>query len=486
VLFNSLRFAEFFAVVFALWSAVKTLPTVRFWLLTVASLAFYAVWNPRYALVGDVRWDPRYLLLLGFVAAANFTLGQDLELLARDARRRGRVMAFAVVFNLGVLGAFKYTDFALHLLRPLAGRLGVDLPGPLHWVLPVGISFFTFQGLGYVVDVHRGDKPAVKRFRDLFLALAFFPHLVAGPIVRPWELIPSLHAPKPLDDERLGRALLQFLRGLVKKAAADALAVGLVNRVFDLPSHYSAPEVLAAAYGYAFQIYGDFSGYTDMAIGVAGLLGIDLPQNFDHPYASTSLREFWRRWHMSLSRWLRDYLYISLGGSRGSFWATQRNLFLTMLLGGLWHGASINFIIWGAIHGGLLVAERLWERAVGLLKAPALPALLRDVVGGVVTFHVVVFAWVFFRAESFDTALALLERLWSGWRGGVANVSASFVGLLAAGFVTHLFPGEWRRRLEAGVVRAPAFAQALLVLACLYVARLLSGTGATPFIYFQF
>ncbi len=474
MLFNSLQFAVFFAVVFALWTAIKARPNARLWLLIGASLVFYAWWNPR------------YLALLGFIAAANFTLGQDLELLAKDEKRRFRVMVFAVGVNLGVLGLFKYLDLVLDTLRPLGERLPLHWPAPLHIVLPVGISFFTFQGLGYLIDVHRGQKPAVQSFRDFFLALAFFPHLVAGPIVRPWELIPYLHRPQPLNDARLGQALLQFLRGLVKKAAADALAVSLVNRVFDLPSHYSAPEVLAAAYGYAFVIYGDFSGYTDMAIGVAGLLGIDLPENFDHPYASTSLREFWRRWHMSLSRWLRDYLYISLGGSRGSFWVTQRNLFVTMLLGGLWHGASWTFIVWGAIHGGLLVGERLAERAAEGLKLPALLLRLQQLLGWFVTFHAVVLAWVFFKSESVTAALELLERLRSGWYGGTANVSPTFLALLAVGFATHLLPGSWRKRAEVAVVDAPAVLQALLIVVCLYVTRWLSGSGGTPFIYFQF
>ncbi|HLL82041.1 MAG TPA: MBOAT family O-acyltransferase, partial [Longimicrobium sp.] len=308
--------------------------------------------------------------------------------------------------------------------------------------------------------------------------------LVAGPIVRPWELIPRFLNPEPLDDSRFGRALTLFLRGLVKKSAADFLAMSLVDRVFDLPSHYSTLEVMAAIYGYALQIYGDFSGYTDMALGVAALLGIDLPQNFDHPYASRSLREFWRRWHISLSSWLRDYLYISLGGSRGGFWSTQRNLFLTMLLGGLWHGASWNFVIWGAIHGAVLVTGRLWEEHGPKAANPDAP--WRAVVGTLVTFHTVALAWIFFRAETFSGAIALIAQVGRGWGGGAANLSPAVVAVLVAGFALHLMPQRLRSFGEGLMVRSPALVQGALALAGLYLARSLTGGSTQPFIYFQF
>lgn len=471
MLFNTLTFGLFFALLFALWTALARYPRARFVLLILSSLAFYAA------------WDARYLLLLGGVAVFNWALALRLERAEQPSTRRA-YMVLAVVGNLGVLGFWKYTDFFLNTLRPAAEALRWSWPEPLLLVLPVGISFFTFQGLGYVVDVYRRHKPAARSFPDLFLALAFFPHLVAGPIVRPWELIHQFMAPKPLEDSRFGRALLFFLRGLVKKSAADYLAMTLVDRVFDLPSHYSSLEVLAAIYGYALQIYGDFSGYTDMAIGVAMLLGIDLPQNFDHPYASTSLREFWRRWHISLSSWLRDYLYISLGGSRGGFWLTQRNLFLTMVLGGLWHGASWNFVIWGAIHGAMLVVERLWEEFGPQWQGQGGP--LRAVLGTLITFHVVAVAWVFFRAETFTQAVELLAQVVRGWGGGYANLTPGLVAVLVAGFTLHLLRPNLRELGERWLVRAPALVQGGVALACLYLARSLTGGNTQPFIYFQF
>jgi alginate O-acetyltransferase complex protein AlgI len=471
VLFNTLTFGAFFAGVFALWTLLEGKGRARFGLLIGSSLAFYSA------------WDARYLLLLGGVAGWNWAIALGLAATERPGVRR-LYLALATVGNLGVLGFWKYADFALDTLRPLADALHLRWPGALELVLPVGISFFTFQGLGYVVDVYRREREPVRPFSHLFLALAFFPHLVSGPIVRPHELIPQLLAPRPLDNERFGRSLFQFLRGLVKKAGADYLAMTLVDRVFDLPSHYSTLEVLAAIYGYSLQIYGDFSGYTDMAIGVAGMLGIDLPQNFDHPYASSSLREFWRRWHITLSSWLRDYLYIGLGGGRGGYWLTLRNLLLTMMLGGLWHGASWTFVIWGTLHGLMLVAGRLWE-TYGPRPAPG-GETWRRALGVLLTFHGVALAWVFFRAETLAGALDLLARLWLGWGGGYANIPLPFVAVLALGFLTHLMPRQVRALGERWVVASPALVQAALAVACLYLARSLAGASTQPFIYFQF
>jgi len=471
MLFNTLQFGLFFGLVFGLWTVLADRPRERFLLLIGSSLYFYAAWNTR------------YLLLLGGVAGWDFLLGLALNRTERPALRRAW-MTLAVVGNLGVLGVWKYADFALDTLRPLAALAHLSWPDALHLVLPVGISFFTFQGLGYVTDVYRRKKPAVENFFEFFLALAFFPHLVAGPIVRPHELIPRLRSPQLLDEARFGRALLFFLRGLVKKSAADFLASTLVDRVFDLPSHYSTAEALGAIYGYALQIYGDFSGYTDMAIGVAMVLGIDLPQNFDHPYASPNLQAFWRRWHMSLSSWLRDYLYITLGGSRRGFWRTQLNLFLTMLLGGLWHGASWNFVIWGGIHGGMLVAERLWME----YRPPRLfqDARVRTVLGTIITFHIVATAWVFFRADSFEGAMELLGRVWRGWGGGAANLNPPVLAVLGLGFAIHLCPPRWRTVGELWLIQSPALVQGVTAMGCLYAARLLTGGSTQPFIYFQF
>jgi alginate O-acetyltransferase complex protein AlgI len=508
MLFNTTEFAAFFLAVLIGWTLFSRWPRTRLVLLLLASLGFYAC------------WDARYVFLLLGVTFVDWALGLLLERTV-DARARKAIVFVAVIVNLGVLGLWKYTDLLLDTVRPLQDHLPFLVPEPLHWILPVGISFYTFQGLGYVVDVYRRHHPAFVQPWRFALAKAFFPQLVAGPIVRPGDIVPQFDAPRRLDDERLGRGLLLILRGLVKKAAADFLAASIVDRVFDLPEQYSTLETLAAIYGYGFQIYGDFSGYTDVAIGCALLLGFDLPVNFDHPYASTSLREFWRRWHISLSSWLRDYLYVPLGGSRGGFWSTQRNLFLTMLLGGLWHGASFTFIVWGALHGLGLVLERVSERVGARLRGPGrserrgkhptttasatAPAKTRarsttasaaadgpavrpavTFVRWLVTFHVVLALWVFFRADSTGSALAVFAQLGRGLGGGAANLTPGVVVVLVLALATHLAPRRVRVGVEDRFIRAPAAAQALALIVTFELLHLLASGGARPFIYFQF
>jgi D-alanyl-lipoteichoic acid acyltransferase DltB (MBOAT superfamily) len=492
MLFNTTGFAVFFLAVWAGWLLLRRFPRARLVGLLGASLYFYAC------------WDWRYLFLLLGVTAVDWTLGFQMERTTGERARKALVVV-AVVVNLGVLGLWKYSDLVLDTMRPWAESLPFAVPAPLHWVLPVGISFYTFQGLGYVVDVYRKKHAAFPQPWKFALAKAFFPQLVAGPIVRPSDIVPQFDAPKPLDDARLGRGLSLILGGLVKKAAADFLAAGIVDRVFDLPEQYSTAETLAAIYGYGFQIYGDFSGYTDVAIGTALLLGFDLPTNFDHPYKSTSLREFWRRWHISLSSWLRDYLYVPLGGSRGGFWSTQRNLFLTMVLGGLWHGANWTFVAWGALHGAGLVAERMIER-VGERVGDALrgrsgasssstqeksststtSSPFAAVLRWLLTFHVVLALWVFFRADTFSGAVAVFSQLVRGWGGGAANVTPGVVAVLVVAVALHLSPDRARRVVDDLFARAPAPAQALAVIAAFELLQLLSTGSTQPFIYFQF
>jgi D-alanyl-lipoteichoic acid acyltransferase DltB (MBOAT superfamily) len=470
MLFNTVQFAVFFAVVFTVWWGLQRFRIPRLFFLLAASIYFYACWN----------W--RYVFLLVGVTVVDWALAIRLES-ARSSLERKGLVAITCVMNLGVLVFWKYSNFLLDTLRPAAQHFGWQLPGPLHLVLPVGISFYSFQGLGYVVDVYRWEMRAVRSLPRFLLCKAFFSQLVAGPIVRPSILIPQFDAPVALDEARLGRGLLLILRGLLKKALADYLAQNLVDRVFDLPEHYSSLENLGAIYGYALQIYGDFSGYTDVAIGSAVLLGFDLPANFDHPYRAQSLRDFWRRWHISLSTWLRDYLYIPLGGSRGGFWSTQRNLFLTMLLGGLWHGASWTFVLWGAMHGAGLVVERVWEKIFGAAAEKA--SLLRVVVRGLITFHFVCILWVFFRADSFAGAVDVLRHVFTGGPG-TTNLTLPVMTALTAGFAAHFIPADWRDRLDLVFTRAPAYAQAGAIVCCFYGLRALSGSGTQPFIYFQF
>jgi alginate O-acetyltransferase complex protein AlgI len=345
-------------------------------------------------------------------------------------------------------------------------------------VLPIGISFFTFQAISYVVDVYRRETPAAS-LGDVAILQAFFPHLVAGPIVRANELLPQLRAPRDPRAVLAGPALLLIAGGFVKKTVvADELARRAVDPVFNDPLGHSGPEVLLAIYGFAGQIYCDFSGYTDMAIGLALLLGYQLPQNFNRPYLALSLRDFWRRWHMTLSRWLRDYLYIPLGGSRRGRAKTYRNVMITMLLGGLWHGAAWTFVLWGGIHGGALSAERYARERFPRFALPAWAAWL-------VTFHVVCVAWVFFRAADLHTAFGVLGGL--GLSGPSPLVTLPLVLLVVTAVAIQAVPREWWRDAEEWFVARPLALQGIAVGAVIVAADAAVGQqGVAPFIYYQF
>ncbi len=325
-------------------------------------------------------------------------------------------MRAAVVVHLALLGFFKYYGFFVDSVADATQSIGLNLSPPiLEIALPVGISFFTFHALSYVIDIGRGELEPL-RLDEHALYLSFFPHLVAGPIVRASELGPQLRQ-RP-DPRRVpsGEAFRLIAAGLFKKVVVSSyVATELVDPVFGAPGAHGPLDLLVGVYAYAIQIYADFSGYTDIAIGCALLLGLRFPQNFDAPYRALSLQDFWRRWHMTLSRWLRDYLYIPLGGSRGTVRFTYRNLFLTMVIGGLWHGAATTFVVWGAIHGGFLVLERQvkarWRERV---PHPVLPSFVTSVLQWVLTFHVVCLAWIFFRAESVGAAFDVLGGILAG------------------------------------------------------------------------
>ena len=314
---------------------------------------------------------------------------------------RKSVLGVAVAALMLVLGFFKYYGFFLNSLQDVLFAIGLqrDLPF-LQIILPVGISFFTFQAISYVVDVYRGDVAYREKPLDVLLYISLFPQLVAGPIVRAADFLPQLERQAQLTRSAVVGGLVLCWFGLMKKmVVANYLAADLVDPVFLDPGSYSSLMVLLATYGYAIQIYCDFSGYSDIAIGTAALLGFHFKVNFNQPYRATSLQDFWRRWHMSLSQWLRDYLYIPLGGSRFGTWKTYRNLFVTMFLGGLWHGAAWNFVIWGSLHGAWLGMER----AMGIGQHGK--TTWRSLMGWLVTFHVVCAAWIFFRASDLLTAL---------------------------------------------------------------------------------
>jgi alginate O-acetyltransferase complex protein AlgI len=466
MLFNSLEYAVLLVAVFVGYWTLARVRLLRLALLLVASYLFYA-W-----------WSAYFLALIIGSSTSDYLIGRQLHRSATPGGRKAWLAA-SIIINLSLLGTFRYFNFFVSTLEAAATHLGLPAPSlHLSLVFPVGISFYTFESLSYVIDIYRRRMEPAQTPLEFFVFIAFFPHLVAGPIMRAPTFLPQLRATPSLTAQAGGRGLLLIAVGLMKKALiADLLAVNLVDRVFDTPARYTAAELLAGVYGYALQIYCDFSAYSDIAIGSALLLGLTLPQNFDLPYRSRSLTEFWRRWHMSLSSWLRDYLFFSIGGSR----APYRNLVLTMLLAGLWHGPAWTFVAWGGMHGLGLAATRAYH---AVRRERPLPAPLQALTA-LATFHFVCLSWIFFRAPSFGRAWEVLGGL-ATLTGGTANISPMLWAVLAAGFATHLAPRRLFAGVEQLVVRLPGAAQAALLVATVVAVRWIGSTAVVPFIYFQF
>ena len=474
MLFNSLAFLVFFPTFFAAYLATRG--RLRLWLTLVASYFFYAWWN----------W--RLLPLLWFQTGLDFFVARRLHGMTDSSARR-RLLALSLGTNLSLLGFFKYFHFGIESARLALRAVGVDVPEvTLAIVLPVGISFYTFQSMSYVIDVYRGEiepEPSLLRFAT---AVAMFVHLVAGPIVRARHLLPQLRSDRVFDAEVATAGFEQALWGFFKKVAiADSLAP-LVDPQFAAPALHDGVSLLLAVYLYAFQIYCDFSGYTDIALGLAKVLGYDLGVNFDRPYFATSFSDFWRRWHISLSSWLRDYLYISLGGNRRGVARTYANLLVTMLIGGLWHGASWTFVAWGGLHGLYLVGERALRpalsRGVARLRVPRWAV---DLLAGLAVFHAVSFAWIFFRAQSFGAAAAVIRGIAGAGSLSFAPVQNKFLAVKALGLVALLVGVEAAslRGLAAPLRARPGLRLASAALVLWGIALLGTFSGAN-FIYFQF
>ena len=487
MLFNSPVYGVFLFVTYVAFWGLRRRSLLRPLFLTAASYTFYVVGTygastDQEVPLGPIAWTALCVAIIFVGSTLDYFIGRRLGRTESPAARR-ILLLVSVVYYLGVLALFKYFNFAIDSVSTLLGWAGLHVsPTHLRLVLPFGISFFTFETMSYTIDVYRREIPPCERYLDYLLFVSFFPHLVAGPIVRPASMLPQLAAKPVASDAMKAAGLFQIATGLCKKIViGDTLGINLVNRVFDNPERYSSLEVLVAVYAYAIKIYADFSGYTDVAIGSAKLFGYELPQNFDAPYTSASLQEFWRRWHISLSSWLRDYLYISLGGNRGSAWKTYRNLMLTMVLGGLWHGASWNFVIWGALHGGALAVNRMWSRR----DRPRSDISIGHIAAVAATFHFVCFAWIFFRAPTFAHATLMLGRM-SKLTFDAPNLAPKVLAILALGLVTHFLP---RRRLEdlRGLfVASPAVVQGVALALCAYLLHFASGAKAEPFIYGQF
>lgn len=464
--FVSMRFVGFFLIVFSIYWMLADHRKRMSWLL-LASCVFYMSWNP-------------YLILL-ILFSASIDYAASLAMPQASPRGRKWLLVGSIAINLSLLGFFKYTHFFLDNWGQVCNWLGIDWNRPV-WkiVLPLGISFYTFETISYIVDVYKGRTEPIRNPLDYALFILFFPHLVAGPIVRPRDFLPQLKQPKRFSWNRMHLGVRLFLLGLCKKAVlADHLA-GVVDPVFQNPGQYNSLSLWLAAIAYTIQIYGDFSGYSDMAIGIAHTFGFKLPANFHMPYLAGNITEFWRRWHISLSSWLRDYLYIPLGGNRYGTLATYRNLLLTMFLGGLWHGASWTFVMWGLLHGVLLAGHRavqgLWWMRFKFWTY----------VGPVVTLLLVMVGWVFFRAQTFTDAAAVLTGMITPTAGMSLSDPQKWLVLMAiaAMIIGHAAGARrWVPRLEQ---RLPEPAWALGLTAFWLLCLLLLPESGQTFIYFQF
>lgn len=471
MLFHTFTFWTFFAIVASFYAMLRHRGQNA--LLLVAGYTFYG-W-----------WDWRFLILIGLSTVVDYVVGQRIHQ-AKDSLGKRRWLITSLIFNIVLLGIFKYLGFAVAQIGSLAHYFGYEGPW---WVpnviLPVGISFYTFQSLAYTIDLYRGRIQPAKSLFNYAVYVSFFPQLLAGPIERPGHLLGQVEQPRErLNDQRFREGLYYILTGLFRKVIiADNFSV-LADAVFSKPpSELTAWEVLVGVYAFAFQIYGDFSGYSTMAQGIARWLGFELMDNFRHPYFARSPQEFWTRWHISLSSWLRDYLYIPLGGNRGSSWFTARNLMITMLIGGLWHGASWTFIVWGAVHGVWLVIHR-WIS--GGRKTEAMDPWWLSGLKMLGTFHLVCLTWLLFRAVSMDQAWQMLARFGQDWTWTpLAGFTLGLLAVLAGPLLLFESWVEKRGKLLA-LTETHWLPRALVYLFILLVILYFAPERSSEFIYFQF
>ncbi|AXG73102.1 MBOAT family protein [Flavobacterium arcticum] len=528
LLFNSGLFLGFFIVFYALYISLKKTFHARIFYVICFSLFFY------------YKSSGMYFLLLMFTSTLDYTLSYFLYRETRLLQRKLYVL-FSIVINLSLLGYFKYTNFLIGTYNDLfSGDFTLS-----NVILPVGISFYTFQSISYTVEIYRKEITPAKSFPDYLFFVSFFPQLVAGPIVRAKDFIPKIYEKLTITRQEVNYGLFLIVGGLIKKAIiSDYISVNFVDRVFDAPNSYTAFENLMAVYGYSIQIYCDFSGYSDMAIGIALLLGFELPPNFRTPYKSASITEFWRRWHISLSTWLKDFLYISVGGNRrGSFagflfpvlffiatmtWGvvqldvshwpliisssalvlfilsfllakdkqrtmvTNVNLMTTMLLGGLWHGPSLRFIVWGALHGmGLAVHKIVTEFFPASKGNKTIFSALCKFIAVVITFHFVAFCWIFFRAKDFTLALDVIHNIGKvtfdpeQWKTIIMGYKNVFL-LILIGYIWHFTPDSIINTLRQAFNKTPLVMKAILLGFVFWMVYATASAEAQPFIYFQF
>jgi alginate O-acetyltransferase complex protein AlgI len=475
MVFNSLQFVWFFLIVYAVYRALPAVMSVgrahraQNWLLLVASYYFYAA------------WDYRFLALLAASTLVDYSCGLLLGRMT-DQRRRRVVMWISIGFNLTMLGFFKYFNFFADNLQSLFAAIGWQLDFvTVRVLLPIGISFYTFVTMSYVIDVYRREIEPTRNLVDFAVFVSYFPHLVAGPILRATALLPQISRPRRISRAQIRDGLWLIAWGFFQKIfVADNLAP-LSSLVFAPDAHLTGINVLLGTYAFAFQIYGDFAGYSNIARGTSKLMGIELIENFRFPYLVVTPQAFWRHWHISLSTWLRDYLFIPLGGSRGTAWQTRRNLLVTMLLGGLWHGAAWTFILWGLYQALLLIVYRPLERAVEGLRGPS------RAVAWLIMFHLTCYGWLIFRASSLRKLGELTRSVFVDFAPSTIDVTGLLVPLLLYTtplLVVHLV--EARADDVLVVPRLRTVVRYSIYVATLYLIFLFGNFGGSDFIYFQF
>jgi D-alanyl-lipoteichoic acid acyltransferase DltB (MBOAT superfamily) len=487
-LFSTGFFFFLFTGFLMIFLAVRKYALTRIIYVTLFSLYFY------------YKTSGIWFLLLVFTATSDFSIAHLIKISHSQVSKKFWV-AISLCINLGLLSYFKYANFLFDLttnaLQQIGTTFGVAQFQQLEYkyvdiFLPVGISFFTFQSLSYIIDVYRERIKPLGRWIDYLFYISFFPGLVAGPIVRARDFIPQMYKQPFLTKNNLGEGFYLIICGLFKKCViSDYISLNFVDRIFDAPTLYTGLENLLGVYGYALQIYCDFSGYSDMAIGIALLLGIRFKPNFNSPYQSATITEFWKRWHISLSDWLKDYLYIPLGGNRKGKTRTYVNLLITMLIGGLWHGAAIRFVLWGAIHGFALAIHRFLLKNFSSLKASGSEmTTFNKLWSTLLTFHIVCFSWIFFRVENMKTGFEVISQIFTG---NYAGILLQFIQgyklvftLMAIGFVLHFLPAKLDNKLQQAVVKSPVVLQAVYLLIAIVVVVQIKSAGIVPFIYFKF
>jgi alginate O-acetyltransferase complex protein AlgI len=479
LLFSSGLFLFIFLVFYGIYLMTQKNQQLRILWVTMFSLYFY------YKCAGN------YWLLHVVIVMVDYSLAIWIEE-SKSKKFKNIFLGLSLLVNLGMLFYFKYTNYFLELYANFTHKTYScwDI------FLPAGISFFTFQSLSYTIDVYRGELKALRNILDYAFFVTFFPQMVAGPIIRAANFIPQINVTPSLNQAQFGRAIFLIGTGLVKKAViSDYISANFVDRVFESPKLFTGIENLVAIYGYAIQIYCDFSGYSDMAIGLALLMGFTFPINFNAPYQSLSVTDFWRRWHISLSSWLRDYLYVPLGGNRNGKYKTYRNLFITMLLGGLWHGAATRFLIWGALHGFALSVERYFKEQHPKIQivnneGKTLFYHLTLAIHWLITFHFICFCWIFFRAQDLNTVWAMLHQISFAFN---AQIFGDFIkgywavlGFIIMGYLFHFSPICYDKRVLKWITEMPLVGKAILITLVALLVMQTKSAEVQPFIYFQF